>query len=103
MEAGRLPPLAAGDHAALRGIRGPGAAALALTYVAAGWVEGHWEKGLNAWDVAAGSLIVQEAGGTVSAFGGGTAFLNSGQIIAAGPAVRAVLLDVLHRYPALAA
>jgi len=85
------------------GIRRPGAAALDLAYVAAGWVDGHWEKGLNAWDVAAGSLLVQEAGGTVSTFDGGSAFLDSGQVVAATPAVHAALVEVLHRYPALAA
>jgi myo-inositol-1(or 4)-monophosphatase len=85
------------------GIRRPGAAALDLAYVAAGWVDGHWEKGLNAWDVGAGSLLVQEAGGKVSTFGGDAAFLNSGQIVAAGPAVHGALVDVLQRYPALAA
>ena len=85
------------------GIRRPGAAALDLAYVAAGWVDGHWEKGLNAWDVAAGSLLVQEAGGMVSTFDGSTAFLDSGQVVAAGPAVHAALVDVLRRYPALAA
>ena len=85
------------------GIRRPGAAALDLAYVAAGWVDGHWEKGLNPWDVAAGSLLVQEAGGTVSTFDGGSAFLGSGQIIGASPTVHAALVDVLHRYPALGA
>ncbi len=85
------------------GIRRPGAAALDLAYVAAGWVDGHWEKGLNAWDVAAGSLLVQEAGGKVSTFTGDEAFVNSGQVIAAAPRVHAALVDVLHRYPTLAA
>jgi myo-inositol-1(or 4)-monophosphatase len=85
------------------GIRRPGAAALDLAQVAAGWVDGHWEKGLNAWDVGAGSLLVEEAGGRVSTFNGSGSFLNSGQIIAGGPGVHAELLDVLHRYPALQA
>jgi myo-inositol-1(or 4)-monophosphatase len=85
------------------GIRRPGAAALDLAYVAAGWVDGHWEKGLNAWDVAAGSLLVEEAGGMVSAFDGSNAFLDSGQVVAASPSVHAALVDVLHRYSALAA
>jgi myo-inositol-1(or 4)-monophosphatase len=85
------------------GIRRPGAAALDIAYVAAGWVDGHWEKGLNAWDVGAGSLLVEEAGGRVSTFSGGASFLNSGQIIVGSPGVHAALLDVLHRYPALTA
>jgi myo-inositol-1(or 4)-monophosphatase len=85
------------------GIRRPGAAALDIAYVAAGWVDGHWEKGLNAWDVGAGSLLVEEAGGAVSTFSGSAAFLNSGQIIVGSPGVHAALLDVLRRYPTLTA
>jgi len=85
------------------GIRRPGAAALDLAYVAAGWTDGHWEKGLNAWDVGAGSLLVEEAGGRVSTFSGDDAFLNSGQIIVGSPGVHAALLDVLKRYPTLTA
>jgi myo-inositol-1(or 4)-monophosphatase len=79
------------------GIRRPGAAALDIAYVAAG----HWKKGLNAWDVGAGGLLVEEAGGAVGTFSGSTPFLDSGQIIAGTPGVHAALLDVLHRYPAL--
>jgi myo-inositol-1(or 4)-monophosphatase len=85
------------------GIRRPGAVALDLAYVSAGWTDGHWEKGLNAWDVGAGSLLVQEAGGVVSTFSGDRAFLNSGQIVVGTPGVHAALVDVLMRYPALAA
>lgn len=84
------------------GIRRPGAAALDLAYVAAGWIDGHWERGLNAWDVAAGSLLVQEAGGVVTTIGGSDAFLNSGQHLVGNPGVHAELFDVLRRYPALA-
>ena len=85
------------------GVRRPGAAALDIAYVAAGWVDGHWEKGLNAWDVGAGSLLVEEAGGAVSTFTGSASFLNSGQIIVGSPGVHAALLDVLRRYPTLTA
>lgn len=85
------------------GIRRPGAVALDLAYVSAGWTDGHWEKGLNAWDVGAGSLLVQEAGGLVSTFTGSRAFLSSGQIVVGTPGVHAALVDVLMRYPALAA
>ncbi len=85
------------------GIRRPGAVALDLAYVSAGWTDGHWEKGLNAWDVGAGSLLVQEAGGVVSTFTGNRAFLNSGQIVVGTPGVHAALVDVLMRYPTLAA
>ncbi len=85
------------------GVRRPGAAALDIAYVAAGWVDGHWEKGLNAWDVGAGSLLVEEAGGVVSTFTGSASFLNRGQIIVGSPGVHAALLDVLRRYPTLTA
>ena len=85
------------------GIRRPGAAALDLAYVSAGWTDSHWEKGLNAWDVAAGSLLVQEAGGVVTTFGGSDAFLDSGQMLAGPPGVHAELLEVLVRYPAMSA
>ena len=84
------------------GVRRPGAAALDLAYVAAGWTDAHWEKGLNPWDVAAGSLLVQEAGGHVSTFGGSGSFLHSGQVVAGTPGVHAALVDVLKRYPTLA-
>jgi len=84
------------------GIRRPGAAALDLASVSAGWIDGHWEKGLNAWDMAAGSLLIQEAGGVVTTFNGSGAFLNSGQVLAGTPGVHAELLDVLRRYPTLA-
>ena len=85
------------------GIRRPGAAALDLAYVAAGFTDGHWEKGLNAWDVAAGGLLIEEAGGVVTTFGGSADFLESGQIVAGPAGVHAELLDVLRRYPALSA
>jgi len=85
------------------GIRRPGAAALDLAFVAAGWLDGFWEKNLNPWDVGAGSLLVQEAGGVVSDFAGGATFLTSGQLVAGTPGVHAALVDVLRRYPALRA
>jgi len=85
------------------GIRRPGAAALDLAFVSAGFTDGHWEKGLNAWDVGAGSLLVQEAGGAVSTFRGGDAFIHSGNIVVGTPGVHAALVDVLTRYPALSA
>jgi myo-inositol-1(or 4)-monophosphatase len=67
------------------GIRRLGAAALDLAYVAAGRYDGFWEAGLKPWDIAAGALIVQEAGGQVCDFVGGTDFLSSGNIVAACP------------------
>lgn len=85
------------------GVRRPGAAALDLAYVAAGWLDGHWEKNVNSWDVGAGSLLVEEAGGIVSDFCGSSRFLNSGNVVAGAPGVHAELVGVLARYPALAA
>lgn len=65
------------------GVRRFGAAALDLAYVAAGRFDAFWERGLNSWDVAAGAIIVREAGGLVSEIEGGPKFLASGSILAA--------------------
>jgi len=67
------------------GIRRAGSAALDLAYVACGRVDGFWEFNLKPWDIAAGALIVQEAGGLSTDFNGGDNYLNSGNIIAANP------------------
>jgi len=64
------------------GVRRWGAAALDLAYVAAGRYDGFWERGLNAWDIAAGLLIVKEAGGFVGPVRTGRDILESGGIIA---------------------
>ncbi len=64
------------------GIRRPGSAALDLAYVAAGRLDGFWEFGLNPWDVAAGALLIQEAGGRVGDFAGGEDYMESGNLIA---------------------
>ena len=77
------------------GLRRPGAAALDLAYVAAGFYDGFWEVGLNAWDVAAGSLLVQEAGGLIGDLTGEGDFLFGGQVIAANPKVFAQMVNTL--------
>ncbi len=64
------------------GIRRPGSAALDFAWVAAGRMDGFWELGLSAWDFAAGTLIVREAGGVVSDIRGGSRHLESGNVIA---------------------
>ncbi|MCY1348562.1 Inositol-1-monophosphatase [compost metagenome] len=64
------------------GIRRAGAASLDLAYVAAGRYDAFWEFGLSEWDMAAGALLIQEAGGLVSDFTGGHDFLDKGQIVA---------------------
>ena len=81
------------------GLRRPGAAALDLAYVAAGFYDGFFEIGLNAWDVAAGSLLVLEAGGLIGDLAGEGGYLHSGQVIAATPKVFAQMVQVLapHR------
>lgn len=65
-----------------RGIRRAGSAALDLAYVAAGRLDGFWEVTLSPWDIAAGVLLIQEAGGRVTDFFGGDTFLESGHVIA---------------------
>ena len=77
------------------GLRRPGAAALDLAYVAAGFYDGFWEVGLNPWDVAAGSLLVQEAGGLIGDLSGEADFLHGGQVIAANPKIFAQMVTAL--------
>jgi myo-inositol-1(or 4)-monophosphatase len=76
------------------GIRRPGSAALDLAYVAAGRVDGFWELGLKAWDTAAGTLLVQEAGGRVGTLGGAEYQLGA-NIVAGAPKVYEALIEVI--------
>ena len=69
------------------GVRRPGAAALDLCYVAAGRLDAFWETGLAPWDVAAGALIIREAGGIVSGLDGGENYLDSGHILCGTPRI----------------
>jgi myo-inositol-1(or 4)-monophosphatase len=78
------------------GIRRFGAAALDLAYVAAGRLDGFWESGLNPWDVAAGMLIVREAGGMVGSLNEGAEIFEGGGIIAANAQVFERLTTVLR-------
>ncbi len=75
------------------GIRRPGSAALDLAYVAAGRYDGFWEFGLKPWDMAAGVLLITEAGGMVSDFDGGDGFLDSGNILASNLKLHPILLS----------
>ena len=77
------------------GVRRFGSAALDLAYVAAGRYDGFWERGLSAWDVAAGILIVREAGGMVSDLAGGARMLETGDILAANDTIHPQLLKLL--------
>lgn len=79
-------------------MRRAGSAALDLAYIAAGRVDGFWELGLNLWDMAAGELLVTEAGGRVSDWTGGTAHRETGWIAAGSPAVHRVLVETLSEY-----
>ena len=83
---------------ATTGIRRPGAAALDLAYVAAGYYDGFWEIGLNPWDVAAGSLLITEAGGLVGDLEGENQYLFGGEVIAANPRIFAQIVNLLAPY-----
>jgi myo-inositol-1(or 4)-monophosphatase len=74
------------------GVRRPGSAALDLAYVAAGRVDGFWEFGLAPWDTAAGTLLIQEAGGRITTLGGGE-YRQEGHVLAGTPKVHAALLE----------
>lgn len=69
------------------GVRRPGAAALDLCYVAAGRLDAFWETGLAPWDMAAGALIIREAGGIVSGLDGGENYLDTGHILCGTPKI----------------
>jgi len=77
------------------GVRRPGAAALDLCYVAAGWYDAFFETGLSPWDVAAGSLIVTEAGGLVGNFTGEAEFLHQREVVAGSPKIYGQLVHML--------
>lgn len=77
------------------GIRRAGAASLDLAYVAAGRLDGFWEFGLQPWDIAAGALIVREAGGLVSDFSGGETWLESGRVVCGNPKMLKSLLQAI--------
>ncbi len=79
-------------------LRRAGSAALYLAYTAAGRCEGFFELGLGAWDVAAGSLIVREAGGIVTDFNGGSGYIESGNIVAANPHLHGIILEDVKRF-----
>ena len=78
-----------------QGVRRPGAAALDLAYVAAGWLDGYWEDRLNPWDVSAGLLLVTEAGGVVTDYGGSPASPRSDSFIAANTSIHGPLMRAL--------
>ncbi len=79
------------------GIRRMGAASLDLAYVAAGRYDGFWEMNLKAWDIAAGLLLIKEAGGFVSDFRGGNSMLETGNVVCGSPKVFKPLLQIVGR------
>lgn len=80
------------------GLRRPGAAALDLAYVAAGYTEGFFESGLSIWDVAAGSLLITEAGGLIGNFTGEADFLDQQECLAGAPRIYGQLVPILSKY-----
>jgi myo-inositol-1(or 4)-monophosphatase len=99
----RLPEYSRQLEAALRatsGVRRAGSAALDLCHVAAGWFDGFWELTLAPWDVAAGTLIVREAGGVVTRLDGDPDVLGHGSILAGNPAIHAALGELLGQVEA---
>jgi myo-inositol-1(or 4)-monophosphatase len=80
------------------GIRRAGSAALDLAYVASGRLDGFWEIGLNIWDMAAGVLLIQEAGGLSGDFTGGHDFLKNGNLVAGNPKLFAEILKTIRPF-----
>jgi myo-inositol-1(or 4)-monophosphatase len=84
------------------GMRRPGAAALDLCYVAAGWYDGFFESGLSPWDVAAGSLMITEAGGLVGNFTGEADYLYRREVVAGSPKIYGQMVQMLAPFSELA-
>ncbi|QAU35066.1 inositol monophosphatase family protein [Janthinobacterium sp. 17J80-10] len=80
------------------GLRRPGAAALDLAYVACGYLDGFFEKGLQPWDVAAGSLLITEAGGIVGDFKGESEYIYKGDVLAGSPKIFGQMVNLLSPY-----
>jgi myo-inositol-1(or 4)-monophosphatase len=80
------------------GLRRPGSAALDLAYVAAGRLDGFFEKNLKPWDMAAGTLLITEAGGIVANFSGESDYLYKGDVIAGSPKIFSQMLNTLSEF-----
>lgn len=78
-------------------VRRAGAAALDLAYVACGRLDGFWEMGLHIWDIAAGVLLVKEAGGMICDIEGGETYLKTGNVVAANPVVMRQFLKMVNK------
>ncbi len=82
-----------------QGVRRSGSASCDLTDVACGRVDGYWERGLKPWDIAAGIIIVEEAGGKITAYDGTALDINSGRILASNPQIHSSLSQSLKETP----
>lgn len=81
-----------------QGVRRMGSAALDLCYVAAGWLDGYWEIRIKPWDIAAGALLVEEAGGVVTKINGEPDYMRPPyDLLACAPRIHAPMLKVLHK------
>ncbi|NCJ06850.1 inositol monophosphatase [Synechococcales cyanobacterium C] len=85
-----------------QGVRRGGAASVDLAYVACGRLDGYWERGLSPWDIAAGIVLVQEAGGQVTAYDQSPQILESGRLLATNGLIHEALSDVLIQVEPLA-
>src|SRR5699024_2085805 len=81
----------------VRDVRSPGAAALQLAYVASGRLSAFWEKGLNVWDIAAGALILNEAGGVISDMNGAPYELETRNVLASNGSIQNEILSIIER------
>lgn len=84
-----------------QGVRRSGSASIDLVHVACGRLDGYWERGLSPWDIAAGIAIVEEAGGTVTAYDGSPLDIHSGRILATNGRIHASLSSALMQTPPL--
>jgi myo-inositol-1(or 4)-monophosphatase len=94
-ELGRYLPVLEGSLRRFEDLRRAGAASLDLAWTAAGALDGFFELGLGTWDVAAGAALILELGGRVSDWSGGPGWVESGDILAAPPAIHEALLDLV--------
>ncbi|PSN20804.1 inositol monophosphatase [filamentous cyanobacterium CCP5] len=85
-----------------QGVRRGGSAAIDLAYVACGRLDGYWERGLSPWDLAAGVILVEEAGGQVSAYDGSPFDISSGRILATNGQIHPAMMSVLEQVKPLA-
>ncbi|MBV8885957.1 MAG: inositol monophosphatase [Chroococcidiopsidaceae cyanobacterium CP_BM_RX_35] len=86
-----------------QGVRRSGSASLDLAHVACGCLDGYWERGIAPWDIAAGVILLEEAGGTVTAYDGSTLIIDSGRILATNGYIHRSLSDALQQTPPLSA